>query len=318
MKKSLLFLLLILILGPIFADSTLEAKLTDSLNTIGEKAFRPFLTAFGPICFELSQEGTPFSRYLEDQFSMAFTNCNKFNLFDGHTIKNIDESFGNGYKELLDNKDIDAVLSCNFFPSKNTIRLRIKITSLAEGGSLLGMQEININRDLIPSSVAITPEDAAKAAKVRKEITQITKTKKAGFEIKAVTDRGKGGVYRVGELLKLHFYTSRDAYIKIYHIDVNQKMTLIFPNQFYGDNFVKARQLYKIPDNSYPFDFVMTEPTGTEFIKIFASTVQFKDIEESFTELGKASRQSLSRGIYVQGRSKAEINETTLEYKIIK
>jgi hypothetical protein len=133
--------------------------------------------------------------------------------------------------------------------------------------------------------------------------------------IQVSTDRGNGGVYRNGEKLTIHFFANRDAYVKIYHIDVKGIAQLIFPNTYWTANFVHGNVVVDIPDPKvYPFEFVMTPPYGTEHIKVVASTVQFSDIEDSFKDLGKATRGLVARGLQVTG---AAVAETLLSYTIV-
>ena len=115
---------------------------------------------------------------------------------------------------------------------------------------------------------------------------------------------------------KYGFFSNRDCYVKVYHIDALNKMQLIFPNPYFSDNFVTAEKIYKIPDSRYPFAFVLGEPYGTEFIKVMASTVQFTDIEESFENLGTPSRGSASRGLSIK-RTDSQVTEAIINYTII-
>ena len=114
-----------------------------------------------------------------------------------------------------------------------------------------------------------------------------------------------------------HFYANRDCFIKIYHIDVNQEMSLIFPNQVYSNNRIDAKRVYKIPDRTYPFTFELSAPYGVEFIKVIASVLQFKDIEASFEELGTVQKGFVTRGLNVKVK-KEQIAEVLINYTIIK
>ncbi len=40
--------------------------------------------------------------------------------------------------------------------------------------------------------------------------------------------------------------------LKLYHIDVNGQIQLIFHNQYYSDNYIGADKIYSIPDRRYP------------------------------------------------------------------
>lgn len=136
------------------------------------------------------------------------------------------------------------------------------------------------------------------------------------FVVKSWTERGDGGIYRNGEKLSIFFYSNRNCYLKIYHIDVNGNTQLIFPNPFHRDNFIREKAIYQIPDERYPFTFELGPPFGAEFIKVIASTVQFPDIEEAFSEMGRASEKLVTRGLGVK-RSDEQRTEALLSYTII-
>ncbi len=108
-------------------------------------------------------------------------------------------------------------------------------------------------------------------------------------------------MYQNGEDLTVHVFVNRDAYVKVYHVDVNGKTQLIFPNQFYRKNRIQGGTIVTNPDESYPFKFRLGPPYGTEYIKVVASEHQFSDIEDPFTNLPGNARDVLSRGLVVEG-----------------
>jgi hypothetical protein len=50
-------------------------------------------------------------------------------------------------------------------------------------------------------------------------------------------------------------------------------------------------------------------PYGTEFIKVIASTLQFKEREEAFSELGSADSRMLTRGLAVKAKKEMRSEE---------
>jgi hypothetical protein len=89
------------------------------------------------------------------------------------------------------------------------------------------------------------------------------------LDIQVWTDKG---IYRVDENLFVHFRSSVDCYLYLYHQSADGNTRLIFPN-FYGDsNFIRGGQIYTIPDDSYGFNFTVSLPLGLESIKVLATT----------------------------------------------
>ena len=93
-------------------------------------------------------------------------------------------------------------------------------------------------------------------------------------------------------------------------------MSLIFPNTFHKNNKIEKDKIYTIPDDSYGFTFVLGEPFGTEFIKIIASTTQFKDIETAFESLGEGSSDMIDKGLTIEQRE-GKLAEVLFSYTIL-
>ena len=187
-------------------------------------------------------------------------------------------------------------------------------SSCKETGTILASDEMVISKSNI--SVSILPDNYNDALYIIDELSNISSASSENLIIKAWIERGNGATYVDGEDLIINFFSGTDCYIKVYHIDVNGQVQLIFPNIYYSDNFIKEGTIYRIPDTQYPFKFNLEQPYGTEFIKVMASTVQFADIEESFTDIGKATRGLLERGLTVEQRE-GQITEILLNYTII-
>lgn len=79
-------------------------------------------------------------------------------------------------------------------------------------------------------------------------------------------------VYRVGEEIYIHFELNRPAYIYIWDIQPDGKVTQIFPNQYEPQNFFPAGT-HKIPSPGKGYRFTVNPPTGTEWLQIMATTV---------------------------------------------
>ncbi len=93
----------------------------------------------------------------------------------------------------------------------------------------------------------------------------ITAPSQSQLSIQIKTDHQ---IYSPKEALKLDVELSKDAYVYIYDINPAGKVTLLLPNGFSRNNFLKAGK-YTLPDkNSY--SFVVTEPLGVESIQALA------------------------------------------------
>ena len=93
--------------------------------------------------------------------------------------------------------------------------------------------------------------------------------------------------------------SSKDAYLKIYHVDVNGVAQLIWPNRFGGSGKIKAGEALKFPGPNDKFQYVLGRPYGTEYIKAVASTKPFATMEADFSDLQGSAVAAISRGLTV-------------------
>ncbi len=69
----------------------------------------------------------------------------------------------------------------------------------------------------------------------------------AALKVTLSLNKPAGSVYLPGELITMTVTTNKDAYIVIYDTEANGRTTILFPNNYQQDNFVKANQPVSIP-----------------------------------------------------------------------
>jgi hypothetical protein len=107
------------------------------------------------------------------------------------------------------------------------------------------------------------------------------------------TDKVSGD-YHDGEYMTMRIYSEKDAWFKVTHIDVNGNAQVIYPVSPADNNFIKAGEPRRIPDNT---QFSMTKPYGEEMILVGAYEKPFA-IQPNPT--GPLSNNLLVRGITVE------------------
>jgi len=90
-----------------------------------------------------------------------------------------------------------------------------------------------------------------------------------GFRIRVWAKKPR---YRVGERAVLNFQADRDAYVTLFNLGTSGKLTLLYPNPFAQNNFVRAGEIVQFPRMADPFEYVIEGPRGTERIKAIATT----------------------------------------------
>ncbi len=87
-----------------------------------------------------------------------------------------------------------------------------------------------------------------------------------GLTVRVWVDKG---AYAVGEKIQIHYEVNQDAYVYIYDIDADGKVSMIFPNYYSQNNYVAAGE-HVLPD-SPTYNLTVVEPIGTEYLQAIAS-----------------------------------------------
>ncbi|HRQ87913.1 MAG TPA: DUF4384 domain-containing protein [Bacteroidia bacterium] len=117
--------------------------------------------------------------------------------------------------------------------------------------------------------------------------------------------------YRKGELLTVHLKVTEGAFIRLYHLSAEKKLTQIFPNAGQSENFIRGGKEIRLPESGDSYRFRMGEPFGTEIILAVASPVQFTDTENLTFQEGELFKSFLENDLV--GASKKGTKGLTVE-----
>ena len=106
-----------------------------------------------------------------------------------------------------------------------------------------------------------------------------------GLDVVAWVDRSDY-TYASGEDVRLFVETSKDAYVTVLNVDPAGQTTVLFPNQYQSANLVRANRVLEVPDPASLSRIVVTGTTGTELLKVIASTEPIRPFEAQ--QLGAA------------------------------
>ena len=116
--------------------------------------------------------------------------------------------------------------------------------------------------------------------------------------------------YRIGDKIVVHFRSDRDCYLTLFNIGTSGKLTVLFPNYLFQNNFITANKIYAIPGDEYRFDYLLSGPPGAERIKAIATTSKrnFLDFEFSKAEFFHAVESDIaSRDISIIAKKMEEV-----------
>jgi hypothetical protein len=91
------------------------------------------------------------------------------------------------------------------------------------------------------------------------------------------TDRGTGGVYRVGEDVEIYIRADRDCYVIVYEVDTDGYLRLLFPYRCESDGFVAGGRVYRLRPG-YHGRYYVSGPSGVEYVHALASVRPFRTL----------------------------------------
>jgi hypothetical protein len=320
MKKITVFLIFLFFIFPLFAD-TIDYKILTALDRIENKVSGNLVTGICNIVYSDEELGSEFGGLFRQKLKVAVQASDKFSLSETENLDLIKEQWDFQHSGFVDEDQavrigeldaIQALFMGKYYDNGTNVSVYLDLVDV-ENGSVLSSEQIEIAKGDI--SVSIYPDNYDSVQNIIDEISQVSGSSQDDSLVNVWIERGNGAVYENGENLVINFFSKYGCFVKVYHIDVNGQAQLIFPNQYYNNNFITADTVYSIPDKNYPFKFSLGEPFGTEFIKVMASNVQFDDIEQSFSSLGTVTRGMLERGLKLEQNE--EMSEVLLNYTIV-
>ena len=159
----------------------------------------------------------------------------------------------------------------------------------AEGYTSESSQFNPVNATLI--KIDLTSKDPYNAVKdsLFKKHLEIKNNK--AFEVDLWTDKK---TFRLGDPIEFNFRSDKDCYLNIVDINSKGEVTLLFPNRFHQDNYIRAGRTYRIPDETYGFRLEVQPPLGRERIYAIASYYPMNIFDTDFS--ADAFRE-LTRGV---------------------
>lgn len=108
----------------------------------------------------------------------------------------------------------------------------------------------------------------------------------------------------VGDALMLEVVASEDCYLYIFNVGSSGTITMLLPNCFSTDNYIKGGNSFLIPSERAPFELKLSGPPGIEIVHVFASRACIRSFDELRLPdaLASMSPTSFMRDIEVVGR----------------
>ena len=100
-----------------------------------------------------------------------------------------------------------------------------------------------------------------------------------------------------GDEIQFLLSLGNDAYIYMYYIDADDRITQILPNKNQRSNFYSTGDFLNIPEYENGYHFVISEPFGKEEVWVFASDQMIDiDTDSSIETIKQKIKQQSRRG----------------------
>jgi hypothetical protein len=262
--------------------------------------------AIGRISYTGTQTVSSLSAYLKNGISAsAQKQRDKFLVAsDSESAEFAVATRGLTVETPVPDSSIQAVVVGNFSPVDRDAEVSVQLVStggnrivLGSAGFVIPAEELERRRlSLLPG------KDAGIISKAEYEAKQQAVDPYAGknnpFTF-TVSPDDLDGLYYDGEYMSMRLYSEGDCYFRIVHVDVNGTAQVIYPTTGRDNNFIRAGETRRIPDNTR---FRMGPPFGEEYILVAAYDQPFTPGAEAG---GRISEAVISRGIVMESNEGA-------------
>jgi len=288
-------------------DSRLSSLLNTSpddeveraVSTMARAVNRKTTIAVGRISYADTQTASNLSAWLKNTIIMSTQkHRDKLQVASEDEVNELAQSSRALTAEAA-NSPIQAVITGSYSPLDNGADVMLHLVALDGGKTVLASAHFVIPAaELQRRRLSLLPEkDQAVISKAEFEAKQQAVVPYAGANntwLFTATPDALDGIYYDGDSMSMQIYAQRDCYFRIIHIDVNGNTQVIYPTSARDNNFIKAGQTRRIPDNTR---YRMGPPFGEEMILAAAYDRPFTPAPQSVP----LSADSISRSMTVEG-----------------
>jgi hypothetical protein len=323
-----------LLLGMIFLTAVQTAFASDSalydtliknaLDKLVEGRKTPIELTLSPVTIGDSESVAELGAYLDELIKLYASN-NKLYKIAASDAANRGITVGEVKK---------ATLGGSYTISGGAVNVTLRLAGGAENGTTATIASTSFKiplAELKNASLAAFPANITNVAAASAKDTMMRNLASTHVSSSPVSGSGSGGgdfslslwgadtrIFYEGDTLSLNLISSADSYFKIYLIDVENNVRMLYPNSIDSDNRLRANVRRRIPEKS---EFTLGAPYGEETIIAVASRTQFPNIEEQMPEikLNKSTSNAVSSAMDLsQDTVSAIYKYTILKKSVIK
>ncbi|ETR69065.1 MAG: hypothetical protein OMM_04183 [Candidatus Magnetoglobus multicellularis str. Araruama] len=114
------------------------------------------------------------------------------------------------------------------------------------------------------------------------------------FKVQIRPSKGQGADYYAGERITFTVSANRNCYIKVMYIQSTNEETLLLPNVYDRNNYVKAGQTVIVGKLG---ELMILAPFGQDTITVVASEAPFTDLDEQLNIAARSKQHYLTRSL---------------------
>ena len=253
-------------------DVPLDEEVDRAVSIMARVLDQRTVIAVGRICYTDTQTVTSLSAWLKNSIiAGAQKQQDKFQIASDNESADFAVA-SRGFTAPVLNSPIQALVTGYYSPLDKGAEVTLMLTSTSGNKPVLSSQRFTIPAsELERRKLSLLPEKGGVAiAKSEFETKQKVIDPYAGKDNKwelTVSPDVLDGIYYDGDFMTMRLYSSRDCFFRITHVDVNGITQIIYPHAFGDNNFIRAGDTRKIPDNNR---YRLNAPFGEEMILVAA------------------------------------------------
>ncbi len=304
-------------------SSPVEEAIHDLSKQLKQKGIEKLKICMGQYTYQDSNMSAAFSTFISSELSKVVIICPAFEEISRKELNQILEEQKLSLTGLIDPtevtevgkiKGVDAILTGNYWEQDTEVRVNLFLIKVVTAEKIAGTSFV-LAENTLPQGLGLKPknyDDCLSNIQTWNE----EKGSAKDLKIKVWVDKGKSGIYKEEENVKVIFKANRNCYVRLYHVNAEMEIQMLFPNLYDKNDYIKANQVYSIPDAASAFEFKISPPFGAEIIKAVASLQPFpteeipSDNKMVFRSLGRATQNNI-RGIMTRSISIIPVDART-------
>jgi hypothetical protein len=282
MKRSVYFTVVLLLLAVNVFSEDLDTKIKNAVDELVLRLNTPMNVSIGPVTIAETGIPTAFSRYLHTKIR---------SFAAGNALYRVLENPGEtrGVNRIRPGLEQNGELSGVYHKIGADVEVTLYLKFLSDA-ALISSSSFSIPAsDLERMELAILPANNSTETQAREKENIFTGFPADGFRIEAWAD-SPSGTYYGGDVMTVYFVSGRDCYYKMYYINTQGRMTLIYPTRRNASNFLRANTVRDMKFECIP-------PYGSETFLLMASedpfeidSAEFAEVDATATAIERAFR----------------------------